>query len=104
MRSCRSTTAFAGVRSAETLIVKTVVIRAGHASAVHSSTVEVLSSGYPGVDAGGAASFDAADDFSPLGLPSVPPRTDLLPITQAPSAKAGIEIQFTDPDARRRNR
>jgi hypothetical protein len=84
--------------------VKTVESRAGHASAVDTLTAEVLSSGYLGVDAGGASSFDAADDFSPFGLPGVPPRTNLLPITQAPSAKAGIEIQFTDPDARRRNR
>jgi hypothetical protein len=78
--------------------------RAGHASTVHGSTAEALSSGYQGLETGGAASFDATDDFSPFGLPRARPRTNLLPIAQAPSAKAGLEIQFADPDARRRNR
>jgi hypothetical protein len=44
------------------------------------------------------------EDLSPLGVPCVPPRGDLLAIAQASSAKTGSEVQFADPDTRRRYR
>jgi hypothetical protein len=59
--------------------------RVAHASAVSTSTVGALSSGFQRAEAGGAASFGATEDLSPLGVPGASPRTDLLSIAQATS-------------------